>query len=94
MQYCAVVAKEVVLKYGDEFRRHPVGTGPFFLRGWDEGQSLILSKNLNYFERDSQGVRLPYLDGVAIGFIESKASEFLSFRQHKIDFIQKIIDSL
>ena len=90
MQYCAVVAQEAVLKYGDEFRRHPVGTGQFCLRAWDEGQSLVLAKNEHYFERDSQGVRLPYLDGVSIGFIESKASEFLSFRQHKIDFINDI----
>ena len=90
MQYCAVVAKEVVDKYGNDFRRHPVGTGPFCFRAWDEGQSLVLYKNVNYFEVDSNGVRLPYLDGVAIGFLESKASEFLSFRQHKIDFINDI----
>jgi len=90
MQYCAVLAKEVAEKYGEELRRHPIGTGPFCFKAWDEGQSLILLRNDNYFEMDSLGVRLPYLDGVAISFLESKASEFLSFRQRKLDFINDI----
>src|ERR1051325_1657823 len=29
MQYCSVVVREAVSKYGNDFRRHPVGTGPF-----------------------------------------------------------------
>ena len=90
MQYCSVLPKEAVEKYGTSFRRHPVGTGPFRIKAWDEGLSLILSKNKTYFEKDANGVRLPYLDGVAISFLESKASEFLAFRQHQLDFINDI----
>ena len=29
MQYCSIVPKEAVEHYGPDFRRHPVGTGPF-----------------------------------------------------------------
>ena len=51
MQYCSIVPKEAIEKYGSDFRRHPVGTGPFRFVAWDEGQALILKKNKNYFER-------------------------------------------
>ncbi len=90
MQYCSIVAKEAVEKYGADFRRHPVGTGPFRFVRWEEGQALILRKHKNYFERDSAGRRLPYLAGIKVSFYDSKATEFLLFRQKKLDFINDI----
>lgn len=90
MQYCSIVAKEAVEKYGSDFRRHPVGTGPFQFVAWVEGQALVMTKNKNYFERDSAGNRLPYLDGIKITFFDSKATEFLLFRQNKLEFINDI----
>ena len=90
MQYCSIVAKEAVIRYGKDFRSHPCGTGPFQLIIWDEGQSLILIKNRNYFEKDSSGIQLPYLDGIKVSFYDNKATEFLQFQQKKLDFIQDI----
>lgn len=90
MQYCSIVPKEAVEKYGINFRRHPVGTGPFRFVTWEEGQALIMKKNPNYFEKDESGQRLPYLDGVNVSFYDSKATEFLLFRQKQLDFINDI----
>jgi ABC-type transport system substrate-binding protein len=90
MQYCSVVPQEGVRKWGSDFRRHAVGTGPFSFVAWEEGQALILKKNPLYFERDENGARLPYLDGVRVSFYDSKATEFLLLRQKKIDFINDI----
>ena len=90
MQYCSVVAKEAVEKYGDRFRSHPVGTGPFQFVAWEEGQALILKKNTNYFEKDSLGNQLPYLNGIKVSFYDSKATEFLLFRQKQLSFINDI----
>jgi peptide/nickel transport system substrate-binding protein len=90
MQYCSIVPKEVVDKYGKDFRRHPCGTGPFQFVAWDEGQALILKKNPTYFEKDTTGTRLPYLDGIKITFLENKATEFLEFQQKRLDFINDI----
>ncbi len=90
MQYCSIVAKEVVGKYGRDLRRHPVGTGPFSFVAWEEGQALILKKNAHYFETDSSGYRLPYLDGIKVSFFDSRATEFLEFQQHRLDFINDI----
>jgi len=90
MQYCSIVPHEAVEKYGTDFRRHAVGTGPFQFVAWEEGQALVMKKNPNYFETDGNGKRLPYLDGVKISFYDSKATEFLLFRQKKLDFINDI----
>jgi ABC-type transport system substrate-binding protein len=90
MQYCSVVPREAVEKYGHDFRRHPVGTGPFRFVAWQEGQALVLRRHENYFEKDSAGNRLPYLDGIKITFFDSKATEFLLFRQKQLDFINDI----
>lgn len=90
MQYCSIVAKEAVLKYGTDFRRHAVGTGPFQFVAWEEGQALVLRKNPHYFETDASGKRLPYLNGIKVSFFDSRATEFLLFRQKKLDFINDI----
>jgi oligopeptide transport system substrate-binding protein len=90
MQYCSVVPKEVVEKFGKDFRNHPCGTGPFQFKSWEEGQALIMLRNDNYFEKDSAGNRLPYLDAIKTTFNNNKATEFLLFRQKKLDFINDI----
>ncbi|HWR32608.1 MAG TPA: ABC transporter substrate-binding protein [Chitinophagaceae bacterium] len=90
MQYCSIVPKEAVEKYGTDFRRHPVGTGPFQFVAWEEGQTLVLKKNPYYFETESSGKHLPYLDGVKVSFYDSKATEFLLFRQKQLEFINDI----
>ena len=90
MQYCSVVPREVVEKYGKDFRSHPCGTGPFQFKSWEEGQDLILVKNENYFEKDSAGIRLPYLDAIKISFFDNRATEFLLLQQGRLDFMNDI----
>lgn len=90
MQYCSVVPKEAIRQYGKNFRSHPVGTGPFQLVALEEGQALLLKKNPNYFEKDENGRQLPYINGIKISFNDSKATEFLLFRQGKLHFINDI----
>ncbi|MEO6820799.1 MAG: ABC transporter substrate-binding protein [Ginsengibacter sp.] len=90
MPYCSIVPKEVVEKYGKDFRRHPCGTGPFRFVAWDEGQALVMKKNEQYFETDSIGIKLPYLDGIKVTFLDNKATEFLEFQQKRLEFINDI----
>ncbi len=90
MRYCAVVPREIVTYYGSDFRSHPIGTGPFQFKRWEEGVKLVFRKNPNYHERDSTGTRLPYLEAVAITFLPDKQSEFLQFAQGNIDFLNSL----
>jgi len=94
MQYCSIVPKEVVEKWGKDFRNHPCGTGPFQLKYWDEGTTMVLYKNPHYWEFDESRVRLPYLDAIQVSFNDTKALEFLLFKQKKTDFMYRIDGSM
>ncbi len=93
MRYCSVVPKEAVEYYGNSFRSHPVGTGPFQFKLWEENVKLVFRRNPLYFEKDDQGNQLPYLEAVAITFLPDKQGEFLQFAQGKIDFISGLDNS-
>jgi len=87
MQYCSVIPQKAIEQFGPDFRNNPIGTGPFQFKLWKEGEKLVLVKNPEYFEKDKKGNPLPYLDAVAITFINDKQSEFLQFLKGNIDFI-------
>ena len=90
MKYCSVVPREVAEFYGTDFRSHPIGTGPFKLKRWEENIKLVFRKNNHYFEKDETGKPLPYLEAVAITFLPDKQSEFLQFTQGNIDFLNSL----
>lgn len=87
MQYCSVIPKEAVDFYGEDFRIHPVGTGPFKFQMLKEGVKLVLLKNPVYFEKDESGKPLPYLDAISVSFIIDKQSAFLEFIKGNLDFM-------
>lgn len=98
MPYCSVVPREVVDHYGEDFRNHPCGTGPFYMKYWKEGVKLVLRRNENYFEYDTVWFQdssfkthhLPYLDAVAITFIIDKQTAFLEFIKGSLDFMNSL----
>ncbi|MFI0428062.1 ABC transporter substrate-binding protein [Mariniflexile sp. HMF6888] len=87
MKYCSVVPKEIIEHYGNDFRSHPIGTGPFKFKRWEENIKLVFRRNNNYFETDEKGKSLPYLEAISITFLPDKQSEFLQFAQGNIDFV-------
>ncbi|WP_072008598.1 ABC transporter substrate-binding protein [Hymenobacter sp. IS2118] len=90
MPYAYVVPHEAVAKYGKDFREHPVGTGPFQYKLWDDGNVLLFERNSRYWRRDEKGRALPYLDAVAVSFLPDRKTEFLTFMQGKLDFLSGI----
>jgi oligopeptide transport system substrate-binding protein len=86
MAYFSVVPHEAADLYAEDFGQHPVGTGPFKFKVWDEGQKLVLVRNDNYFERDGDK-RLPLLDAVSISFIKDKETAFTEFLKGDFDMI-------
>jgi len=87
MKYCSVIPKEAIEKYGADFRKNPVGTGAFQFKLWIENTKLVFRKNPLYFEKDSSGKSLPYLEAIAIKFLPDRQSGFMEFIQGKSDFI-------
>ena len=64
----------------EEFRRNPVGTGPFIISEWKESE-IVLSANNNYFEGR------PYLDTVILRSVPAKREAWSALMQSKIDFV-------
>jgi len=89
MQYCSVIPHEAIAFFGSDFRKNPVGTGPFYLKNWEENIKMVLRKNEQYFEKDA-GDQLPYLDAVSISFLIDKMTAFLDFTNGNLDFISGI----
>lgn len=90
MKYCSVVPPEIAETLSTDFRKEPVGTGPFMFTYWKEGVKLVFRKNPAYFETDNEGNPLPYLDAVAVTFLMDKQSAFLEFVKGNLDFISGI----
>jgi peptide/nickel transport system substrate-binding protein len=67
-----IVPREAVEMYAREFWRHPVGAGPFRLALWDPVRRVLLARNENYWERDSLGTPLPYLDGISFSLARER----------------------
>ena len=43
------VPKEEVEKYGQDFGKHPVGTGAYKMTEWTLGQRVVFERNPDYY---------------------------------------------
>lgn len=87
MQYCSVVPQKVVNQFGEDFRQHPIGTGPFQFKFWSESNKLVFLKNVDFFEVDEEGNQLPYLDAINVTFNKDEEVAFLKFLKGDLDYI-------
>ncbi len=94
MQYCSIVPHEAIEFYKKDFRKNPVGTGAFRFKKWLENQGIFLLKNDNFWDFDAKGVRLPYLDGVRISFMQDRKTAYLEMMRGKLDYMVGIESSV
>lgn len=88
MQYCSVVPRECVASEDINFGTHPIGTGPFKFKRWEENQALFLTKYDHYFEPTTHN-----LDGIKTTFIPDKKIAFLELLNGKLDFVSGLESS-
>lgn len=87
MKYASVVPKELFKNGNKEFLNHPIGTGPFQFKIWEDNVKMVFRKNPLYFEYDEKGQRLPYLEAVNLTFLPEKNSEFLELIKGNLDMM-------
>jgi len=73
--------------------RNPIGTGPFYLKRWEEQIKLVLRKNDMHHEKDSAGISLPYLDAINVSFVKNKQTAFMQFLAGSYDFFNGLESS-
>ena len=80
-----MVSPKAVEKYGDDWKRHPIGTGPFMMKEWIPGEHVLLVKNPHYFKPG-----LPYLDALDCRIMKDPLTATTSLRAGEIDFIVRV----
>ena len=80
MPFAAAIPREVAEKWGEDFSRHAVGSGPFKLHQWTGGQRIVLVRN-----RDYHVAGVPRLDAVEVRLGVSDELEWLKFEAGEID---------
>jgi oligopeptide transport system substrate-binding protein len=107
MPFLSPVAHEAVAAYADEAGRitdHPVGTGPFTLRGWERNRRITLDRNPNYhpdfFPTEGSmeyrkrglladaGKPLPFVDRVVFNITRETQPMWLDFMSGNQDLVQ------
>lgn len=94
MPYSFVYPKEAVDYYKENFGYHPVGTGPFKFVKWDFDKLLVFEKNSSYWKMNKQGKPLVYLDGFEVTFTRSNETEYLDFKDGKLDYYSPTPEAL
>ncbi len=63
----------------------PVGSGPFIVQSYKPFDSLVVTKNPNYWQKDADGVQLPYLDKVTFKVIQDAQTTEQALQDGNID---------
>ena len=82
MEFCDVIPKEWVDKWGTKVNRHPLGTGPFYMTSWTPGREIKLVKNPNYWNAGKV-----YLDGVDFVFSITPSTALLKLQRGEVDIL-------
>ncbi len=80
-----VLPPELVTQSGGAIRDAMIGTGPFILKDWALRRGSTFVKNPNYWQKDSKGRALPYLDGIVQTYVTDIATLTAGFRTGQSD---------
>jgi peptide/nickel transport system substrate-binding protein len=72
-----------------EYRTHPVGTGPFKLLEWVPNDHITLVRNENYFKKG-----LPYLDKVVFKVLNDPMSQVAALKTGEVDMLNSVSPEL
>jgi len=85
MNFCAIVSPEAVRKWGDDYPRNPVGTGPFRFVEWLRDDRIILEANPRYW-----GDR-PALDRLIFRSIPENSVRLIALAQGALDGMDNLV---
>src|SRR5262249_43740935 len=82
-----IVSPTAVQKYGDDFGRNPVGTGPWKFKEWVSGERITLEPNADYhnFRSDVVNKGAPLLDALEFPIIPDQETQALAFETGEIN---------
>ena len=86
----SIMAAESIESYGPkDLGFHAVGTGPFRPISANE-RDVVLERHEGFWQRDTSGSELPYLDGLIVKTYLGEAGAMTALRQGDIDLLVRI----
>jgi peptide/nickel transport system substrate-binding protein/oligopeptide transport system substrate-binding protein len=82
MPFTSVMPKEWVKKVGKDIKRKPLGTGPYVITDWTNGQSITAEKNPNWTGDSSQ-----WVDGMKFLFTSNPSTALLQLERGEVDVL-------
>ena len=76
------VPKEEVEKYGQDFGKHPVGTGAYKMTEWTLGQRVVFERNPDYYQKG-----LPKLDKITFEIGQEPLVALLRLERGEVDIL-------
>ena len=88
-----IVSRRAVERFGEDFSRHPVGSGPFVVEKWSGDYKLVLRRNPVYRRElfpgaaspDDRGRPLPLCDRIEIMMVRQPMTAWMLFLQGELD---------
>ena len=82
INFAFAVPKEDVEKYGQDFGKHPVGTGAFKMKEWKLGQRVVYERNPDYYKTG-----LPRLDKIVFEVGQEPTVALLRLQRGEVDIL-------
>jgi len=83
-----IASPAALKKYGDDFRSHPVGTGPFKFVEWKQNDRITLEKNADYWQKG-----LPKLNKVIFRVIPENTARLNALVNGEVDMMDGLNNS-
>ena len=81
MDFASIVSPTAAMKYGDEFKNNPVGTGAFKFVSWNKDSDIVFERNADYWDGPV------YLDRLILKVIPDATSRWLALQKGEVDLI-------
>ncbi|MFB6468371.1 ABC transporter substrate-binding protein [Cytobacillus sp. Hz8] len=85
MSAFGISSPAAIEKYGDKYKEHPVGTGPFKFVEWKRNDTITLEKNKDYWQKG-----LPKLDKVVFRTIPDNSARLNALSAGEVDLIDGV----
>ncbi len=82
MPFTSVLPEEWVKQVGKDIKRKPLGTGPYVITDWTNGQSITAERNTNWTGDTSQ-----WVDGMKFLFTSNPSTALLQLERGEVDVL-------
>ncbi|NNF98238.1 MAG: ABC transporter substrate-binding protein [Desulfobacteraceae bacterium] len=82
INFAFAVPREAIEKWGQDFGKHPVGTGAFIMKEWKLGQRVVYERNKAYYKAG-----LPRLDEIVFEVGQEPTVALLRLQRGEVDIL-------